>query len=400
MGASGRMRAPRPGRARDRALASLRSRLSRRARSFSTSSPAGIVASRITAISSTADGFGANERSSISRMRARNMRRRRAGSQRAPSWRSSSRSSSVPSKMPSASGAIWSTVRSRSSSSRASAMRAASEPPAVAVATCSRARARITVDAGLEDRLQDVAIDEIEDLRHDLVARSAGLRRPRSDRAGSGRRASSPRPRGRSRRAHSREIVMPSDAADLGEALGHRRERDAAQVVALTAREDREGDLLRIRRREDEEASRRGLLEGLQQRVERRRREHVDFVDDEDPVAAGRRGVADRLDDLAHVVDAGAARGVDLLDVGRAALGDLDAGRADAAGRVRRALLAVQAAGDEAGEGRLADAARAGEQDRVGDAAARMALRRARVTWPWPETSSKLCGRHLRAMTW
>ena len=30
----------------------------------------------------------------------------------------------------------------------------------------------------------------------------------------------------------------------------------------------------------------------------------------------------------------------------------------------------------------------------------RMAFRRARVTWPWPETSSKLCGRHLRAMTW
>ena len=229
--------------------------------------------------------------------------------------------------------------------------------------------ARIAGNAGLDDRLQQVSVDEVENLRDDFVAdllAAVGhdlieqrLRVAHRALAFAGDR--------RERLTRNRDALGP---ADLRQSLAHRRKRDAAQIVALAAREDRERDLLRIRRREDEEAPRRGLFEGLQQRVERRRREHVDFVDDEDPVAAGRSGVADRLDDLAHVVDAGAARGVDFLNVGRAALGDLDAGGADAAGRVGRALLAVQAPGDQAGEGRLADATRACEQDRVGDASA------------------------------
>ena len=91
-----------------------------------------------------------------------------------------------------------------------------------------------------------------------------------------------------------------------------------AQVVALAARDHRERDLLGVRRREHEQAARRRLLERLEQRVEGRRREHVHLVDDEDAVLAGRGRVADRRDQLAHVVDAGAARGVDLLHVGRA----------------------------------------------------------------------------------
>ena len=109
------------------------------------------------------------------------------------------------------------------------------------------------------------------------------------------------------------------------------------------------------------------------------RREHVHLVDDEDAVLAGRGGVADGLDQLAHVVDAGAARGVDLLHVGR---GAARRSRGTAAhspqGVVRRALLAVQAAREDAREGGLADAARARQQDRVGHArrADRVAQRR------------------------
>ena len=35
-----------------------------------------------------------------------------------------------------------------------------------------------------------------------------------------------------------------------------------------------------------------------------------------------------------------------------------------------------------------------------GTRSVRIALRSAVVTWFWPTTSSKACGRHLRAMTW
>ena len=59
----------------------------------------------------------------------------------------------------------------------------------------------------------------------------------------------------------------------------------------------------------------------------------MDLVDDEDLVAIARRPHLQPVDDhLADVVDAGVRRGVDLEHVEVAALGDLDAGVADAAG--------------------------------------------------------------------
>ena len=68
------------------------------------------------------------------------------------------------------------------------------------------------------------------------------------------------------------------------------------------------------------------LLDRLEQRVERLRRELVDFVDDEDLVAiADRRDRQPGDDDLADVVDPGVAGGVDLEDVDVAPLRDLDA---------------------------------------------------------------------------
>jgi len=141
---------------------------------------------------------------------------------------------------------------------------------------------------------------------------------------------------------------------------------DASQVVALAARQHREGDLLGIGRCEDEEAAGRRLFEGLEQGVEGGLRQHVDLVDDEDPVLAGGGRVADRLDQLANVVNARAARCVDLLYVRRVAGNDLLTGMAGATGRVRRPLLAVEAAGQDPCEGGLADAARARQQQGVG----------------------------------
>jgi hypothetical protein len=77
--------------------------------------------------------------------------------------------------------------------------------------------------------------------------------------------------------------------------------RDRLQVEALAAREDRRQHLLRIGRGEDELHVRRRLLERLQQRVERRRREHVHLVDDVDlELPLGGR-VADRVAQVAHL---------------------------------------------------------------------------------------------------
>ena len=86
--------------------------------------------------------------------------------------------------------------------------------------------------------------------------------------------------------------------------------------------------------------------------------------------------IARRLDDLAHVVDAGARGGVHLHHVGMAVGQDGDAVGAHAAGIGGRAAGAVRAgavqrAGDDAGGGGLADAAHAGQHEGVRDAAER-----------------------------
>ena len=148
----------------------------------------------------------------------------------------------------------------------------------------------------------------------------------------------------------------------------------APQVEALAARQHGDRHLAQLGGGEHELHVRRRLFQRLQQRVEGVARQHVDFVDDEHLGARLHRAEAGRLDDLAHVVDAGAAGGVHLHHVGMAVGQDGDAVGADAAGIGGRAAVAVRAgavqrAGDDAGGGGLADAAHAGEHEGVGDAA-------------------------------
>ena len=78
-----------------------------------------------------------------------------------------------------------------------------------------------------------------------------------------------------------------------------------------------------------------------------------------------------RDDDLADVVDARVRGRVDLEHVHVAAVGDLAAGVADAARVGRRPVHAVQHPRQDPRRRRLADAARAGEHERLGDPAAR-----------------------------
>ena len=127
----------------------------------------------------------------------------------------------------------------------------------------------------------------------------------------------------------------------------------------------------------------------------------MDLVDHEDlvAVAGGRdRQVAD--DDVADVVDAGVRGGVDFEDVEIAALGDLDAGLAFSAGigasgpftqfsaRARmRAVVVLPTPRAPANTNACASRPLAS------------ALRSVVVTCCCPTTSSKRCGRHLRAST-
>ena len=127
--------------------------------------------------------------------------------------------------------------------------------------------------------------------------------------------------------------------------------------------------LLRLGGREDEHDVLGRLLDDLEEGVEALRRHHVRLVEDEDlvPVAGGREDGA--LAQVAGVVDAVVAGGVDLDDIERpaAVAAQLDAARAGAAGGVGGALRAVEAAGEDAGRRGLAAAAGAAEQVRVVD---------------------------------
>ena len=169
-------------------------------------------------------------------------------------------------------------------------------------------------------------------------------------------------------REHVDRLVLEHDALgaeDRAHLADDLLGRQALEVELDAAREHRHRQLLRIGRREQELDVRRRLLERLEERVERGLREHVHLVDEVHLVAATRRRVLRVVDQLAHVVDAGVARGVDFEQVDEAARVDL-AARAALAARIRgRPVLAVQRLGEDARDRRLADAARAGEQERV-----------------------------------
>ena len=87
----------------------------------------------------------------------------------------------------------------------------------------------------------------------------------------------------------------------------------------VRARADGAEHLVGLGGREDELDVLGRLLDELEQRVEALRRHHVRLVEDEDLVAVARGGEDRALAQVAGVVDAVVARGVDLDDVERAA---------------------------------------------------------------------------------
>ena len=174
---------------------------------------------------------------------------------------------------------------------------------------------------------------------------------------------------------HRRRIKdNPFGFEDLPHALGKQRNGQALQIELQATRQHGHRQLLRVGRREQELHMRRRLLESLQERIERMRREHVHFVDEVDLVAAARRRVLHVVEELTGVIDLGARCGIHFQKIDESAGINLAAGRAFPAGLGRDALLAVQAFRKNPRDGRLADAARAGEEKRVMHAAARQRI--------------------------
>ena len=149
---------------------------------------------------------------------------------------------------------------------------------------------------------------------------------------------------------------------------------DAAQVEALTARQDRNRHLANLGRREDEDNVVGRLLQRLQQTVEGLPGEHVDLVDDVDLVTRRNRFVANPFDQFADIVDAGTAGRIHFDHIDMPVLGDRGAMLANAAGINRRSAVAIrpdtiEGACDDPRCRGLADAAHAGQYKGVGDAA-------------------------------
>ncbi|CAM4311878.1 hypothetical protein MYSE111917_21350 [Mycobacterium senriense] len=166
--------------------------------------------------------------------------------------------------------------------------------------------------------------------------------------------------------------VVDGDAlllADPPDQRPHGLRRQQPERVVMRARPDRRQHLLRFGGRKDEDEVFGGLLDDLQQRVETRRRHHVRLVDDEHAVARLGGGVERAVAQLAGVVHTAVAGGVELdhVDAARRVGCQGLARVADPARGGRRALSAVQRAGQDARRGGLSAAPGPGEQVGVVD---------------------------------
>ena len=147
--------------------------------------------------------------------------------------------------------------------------------------------------------------------------------------------------------------------------------RDQPERVVVRARPDRRQNLLGLGGREDEDEMVRWLLDDLEQGVEALRGDHVRLVDDEHPVARLGGRVEGTIPQFTGVVDPAVRGGVQLddVDVPRPFGRERDARRAHTARVGRRALHAVERAGEDARRRRLPAPAGPGEQVRVVDPA-------------------------------
>src|SRR6266849_9427848 len=225
-------------------------------------------------------------------------------------------------------------------------------------------RGRIAASELFEDRIQEAVVDRAEHRAHGLLRDVSGAVRDRLiEKRQCGAHAPA-RTRGQQpeRPGFAWKLLLREYGLEVSR---DRARRHLLEVELQAAGEHRHRDLLGVGRRKDELDVFGRLLESLQHRVERRRGEHVDFVDDvylESPTA---RCVYRVLQELAHLVDLGVGRGIDFYQVDEAPRVDFHAGRTLPAGTGADARLAIEAFREDPGEGRLAHTAGPGKQVRV-----------------------------------
>ncbi len=225
-------------------------------------------------------------------------------------------------------------------------------------------RARVAGVHRVDGVLQQLALGRAEHrediLERDLAPAVGDELLEQAERVAEAARRGARERRGRLRRDRDR-LRGGRTAYDVGDLL----DGGALEVEAVAAIDDGRGHLLRLGRREHEHGVRGRLLEGLQERVPRGRREHVGLVEDVHLAAPADGRERDALAQLADVVHGVVRRGVHLDHVQRARGGDRAARLAFPARFHGRPALAVQARREDLRHRRLASPARADEQVRV-----------------------------------
>ena len=154
------------------------------------------------------------------------------------------------------------------------------------------------------------------------------------------------------------------------QALHNLMRGDTPKVKPLAARKDGCRELLRLGRRQNKDDVGRRLLQGLEQRVERPLREHVNLVDDVHAIVSGLRRIFHLFAQVANLIDTVVARRVDFQNVQTVFIQKSLTCRAYAAGIAVFRMLTVDRARQYLRCRGLARAARAAEQIRMRDAPA------------------------------
>ena len=143
--------------------------------------------------------------------------------------------------------------------------------------------------------------------------------------------------------------------------------RNTSKVEMLTARRNGRGNLVDLGRRKHKHRVRGRLFQRFQQRVKRRIREHVDFIDDVNAIGAAERRKFDVFTKFPDVIDPGIRGSIDFNDVHRVPASNFLAAFALFTRFRSRTVFAIQGLGQNAGDRGLADAAHTGKQISMGD---------------------------------
>ena len=141
-----------------------------------------------------------------------------------------------------------------------------------------------------------------------------------------------------------------ADGFEMGRQL---IEGNTTKAELLAPRQERGRYRLGLGGGENEDQVSRGLLDNLEECVKGLPREAVNLVEDDDFVTIPSRSVPQAFGELAHLVDLGVGRGVELQDIEIVATGDLYTGRALIAGIGSRPPFAVEGLGEDSGDARF-----------------------------------------------